>query len=83
MLREKDVMQQSEAITPVKHIYFSIQMLYLDESNDSSFYDQFAKRMQEFMSAITDKDALNKCGKILNSVNNGNYYHALTICKKL
>ena len=35
MLREKDVMQQSEANTPVKHIYFAIQMLYLDETNDS------------------------------------------------
>ncbi|MBL42363.1 MAG: flagellar biosynthesis repressor FlbT [Rhodospirillaceae bacterium] len=83
MLREKDVMQQSEANTPVKHIYFAIQMLYLDETNDSSFYDEFAKRIQEFMSAIVDKDALNKCGKILNAVNNGNYYYGLTICKKL
>ena len=83
MLREKDVMQQKEANTPVKHIYFAIQMLYLDETNDSSFYDEFAMRMQEFMSVIVDKDALKKCGKILNAVNNGNYYYALTICKKL
>ncbi len=83
MLREKDVMQQSEANTPVKHIYFAIQMLYLDETNDSSFYDVFAKRIQEFMAVISDKEALNKCGKILNAVNNGNYYYGLTICKKL
>ena len=58
-------------------------MLYLDETNDSSFYDTFAKRIQEFMSVISDKEALNKCGKILNAVNNGNYYYGLTICKKL
>ncbi len=83
MLREKDVMQQSEANTPVKHIYFSIQMLYLDETDDSNLYDMFAKRIQEFMTVIVDKDALSKCGKILNAVNNKNYYYALTICKKL
>ena len=58
-------------------------MLYLDETNDSSYYDTFAKRIQEFMSVISDKEALNKCGKILNAVNNGNYYYGLTICKKL
>tara|TARA_B100000686_G_scaffold353382_1_gene458772 strand:+ start:1209 stop:1685 length:477 start_codon:yes stop_codon:yes gene_type:complete len=83
MLREKDVMQQVEANTPVKHIYFSIQLLYLDETNNELYYEEFAKRMQEFMNVLSDKQALSKCGEILNAVNSKHYYRALMICKKL
>lgn len=83
MLREKDVMQQAEANTPVKHIYFSIQLLYLDETDNGLYYEEFAKRMQEFMNVLSDKQALSKCGEILNAVNSNQYYKALMICKKL
>jgi len=83
MLREKDVMQEIDANSPVKHIYFAIQMLYLDETEDRVYYDQFAQRIQEFMNVINDKSALSKCGEILNAVNNRKYYKALVICKKL
>lgn len=83
MLREKDVMLQTEVNTPVKRIYFAVQMLYLDEKDDPAYYDEFARRMQEFMSVISDEGAMRTCGEILNAVNSKQYYRSLTLCKSL
>ena len=83
VLREKDVMQQAEANTPVKRIYFAIQLLYLDESSRPQYYADFADRLQEFMGVIRDPGILEKCASILEDVNGGRYYRALLTVKKM
>lgn len=83
ILREKDVLQPSDANTPVKRIYFAIQMLYLDEGTREQSYADFADRVQEFMGAIRDPSILDKCASILDDVNAGRYYHALLTTKKM
>lgn len=83
ILREKDVMQQADANTPVKRIYFAIQMLYLDESARQQYYADFTDRLQEFMGAIRDPDILEKCASILEDVNRDRYYRALLTAKKM
>jgi len=83
ILREKDVMQESEANTPVRRIYFAVQMLYLDDSNSSAYYQLFERRLEEFLGAIKDREARAQCANILSDVENGNYYRALSTCKKL
>ena len=70
-------------VSPVKRIYFAVQMLYLDEKDDPAYYDEFARRMQEFMSVISDEAAMRTCGEILNAVNSKQYYRSLTLCKSL
>ena len=83
VLREKDVMQQADANTPVKRIYFAIQLLYLDESSRRQYYADFADRLQEFMGVIRDPDILEKCASILEDVNGGRYYRAMLTAKKM
>lgn len=83
VLREKDVMQQAEANTPAKRIYFAIQLLYLDESSRQQYYADFADRLQEFMGVIRDPDILDKCASILQDVNGGRYYRAMLTAKKM
>lgn len=83
VLREKDVMQQVDANTPVKRIYFAIQVLYLDESSRPQYYADFADRLQEFMGVIRDPGILDKCASILEDVNGGRYYRALLTAKKM
>ena len=83
ILREKDVMQQADANTPVKRIYFAIQLLYLDESSRQQYYADFADRLQEFMGVIRDPDILEKCTSILEDVNGGRYYRAMLTAKKM
>ncbi len=83
VLREKDVMQQADANTPAKRIYFAIQLLYLDESSRQQYYADFADRLQEFMGVIRDPDILDKCASILQDVNGGRYYRAMLTAKKM
>jgi flagellar protein FlbT len=83
LLREKDIMQREDAKTPARRIYFPIMMMYLDEDENQRYYTDFALRMTEFMGAIRDKGARNTCIEISREVQNGAYYKALMLCKKL
>jgi flagellar protein FlbT len=83
ILREKDVMLPTEASTPVKRIYFDVMMMYLDDAAQVQYMADFAQRMGEFMDAISNREALEKCGSIVDDVKAGRYYAALMTCKKL
>jgi flagellar biosynthesis repressor protein FlbT len=83
ILREKDVMQEGDASTPVRRIYFAIQMLYLDDSNSGAYLQLFERRLDEFLGAIKDREARAQCANILADVQKGSYYRALSTCKKL
>lgn len=83
ILRERDILQQDEADTPVKRIYFPIMMMYLDADNARDFYDEFAIRITEFMNAISDRTALDTCIAMSKDVMNGHHYKALMKCRKL
>jgi len=83
LLREKDIMQQSEATTPARRIYFPIMMMYLDPENQTEYYNEFALRMTEFMGAIENREALANCVEISREVMSGSYYKALMVCRKL
>jgi len=83
ILREKDIMQSEEADTPIKRIYFPIMMLYLDPDQSEGHYEEFVARMSEFMTAISDRDALKTCVAISRDVLQGEYYKALIKCRHL
>ncbi len=83
LLREKDIMQLEDAKTPARRIYFPIMMMYLDEDANERYYTDFALRMTEFMGAIRTKSARATCIEISREVQNGAYYKALMLCKKL
>jgi flagellar protein FlbT len=83
LLREKDIMQPEDAITPARRIYLPIMMMYLDAGNGEQYYNDFALRMTEFMSAISNRDALASCVEISRDVMSANFYRALMTCRKL
>ena len=83
ILREKDVMQEREAGTPVRRIYFAIQMLYLDDANRNEYLKLCERRLDEFLRAIKDREARAQCASVLSDVKNCNYYRALRTCKKM
>src|SRR5471030_3333363 len=41
VLREKDIMQAEEAVTPARRIYFPVMMMYLDQIDGQCFHDEF------------------------------------------
>ena len=83
ILRDRDILQADEANTPAKRIYFPIMMLYLDPDQTSGHYEEFVTRMSEFMTAITDREALSTCVAISRDVLQGQYYKALIKCRGL
>jgi flagellar protein FlbT len=83
VLREKDIMQAEDAITPSRRIYFPVMMMYLDEGSASRYYDEFARRLTEFMGAIANPEILNECVNVSKHVMSREYYKALMLCRKL
>ncbi len=83
ILREKDIMQPDEADTPAKRIYFAIMMLYMETGSKKSHQDEFLKRMSEFMDAVSSPEIVSLCVEIIHLAQMGNFYKALTVCRKL
>jgi flagellar protein FlbT len=83
VLREKDIMQESEAVTPSRRIYFPVMMMYLDEPGASRYYDEFVRRLSEFMGAVRNPGILTDCVAISKHVLAREYYKALMLCRNL
>jgi flagellar protein FlbT len=83
VLREKDIMQEEEANTPARRIYFPVMMMYLDEAGAERYYDEFVRRLTEFMNVISNPVILTECVEISRSCMAHEYYKALMRCRKL
>ena len=83
VLREKDIMQADEVNTPARRIYFPVMMMYLDEAGASQYYDEFVRRLSEFMGAISNPEVLADCVTISKHCMAREYYKALMLCRKL
>ena len=83
VLREKDIMQAEEVTTPARRIYFPVMMMYLDENGAPKFYDEFVRRLNEFMGAIRNPEILADCVGISRHAMAREYYKALMLCRKL
>ena len=83
LLRERDVLQPDEADTPMKRIYFTIMMMYLDGGLEGDYYDQFTNLMTDFMCAVTTKEVVEKCHCILDDVHEQRFYTAMMMSKSL
>ena len=83
LLRERDVLKPDEADTPMKRIYFTIMMMYLDGGLEGDYYDQFSDLMTDFMCAVTTKGVVEKCHRILDDVHEKRFYTAMMMSKSL
>jgi flagellar protein FlbT len=83
VLREKDIMQEDEANSPARHIYFPVMMMYLDEAGATRYQAEFLQRLSEFMSVIRNADILAECVNVSKCVLSREYYKALMLCRKL
>jgi flagellar biosynthesis repressor protein FlbT len=83
VLREKDIMQSDEANTPARRIYFPVMMMYLDEAVADRYYDEFVRRLTEFMGVISNPAVLADCVNISKHCMAREFYKALMLCRKL
>lgn len=83
ILRERDIMPEDQANTPAKRIYFVVMLSYLDSERAQTYYQTFVERMSDFMSAIENQEMKLICVQISMDMMKGEYYRALTGCRKI
>ncbi len=83
ILREKDIMQEEDANTPTKRIYFPVMMMYLDPDNTQKYYEEFVLRMTEFMGVIKNPDILAECVAVNRDLMANENYKALVKIRRL
>ena len=83
VLREKDIMQAEDADTPAKRVYLPVMMMYIDESQASTFYDEFVRRLSDFMGATRNAEIMAECVATSKHVLAREYYKALMSARKL
>ena len=83
VLREKDIMQEEDVNTPARRIYFPVMMMYLDEAGAERYYDEFVRRLTEFMNVIGNPEILTECVEISRHCMAREFYKALMRCRKL
>ncbi len=83
ILREKDIMQESDVTTPARRVYFPVMLMYLDPGKSDENYEEFVLRMTDFMSAVRNPEMLSQCVGISRDVMAGEFYKALNKCRKL
>ena len=83
LLREKDIMQEEEANTPARRIYFVIMLMYIDPANASAYLEKFTALAGDFASAAVLPEVQKILSGIETDISSGNFYHALRQCRKL
>jgi flagellar protein FlbT len=80
ILREKDVMQEHEADSPCKRIYFLVQCMYI-ASNPSQYHEKYFKLVEEVQKAAPS------CTIFIMQINeqimSDTYYKAMKLAKEL
>jgi flagellar protein FlbT len=82
-LRGKDIMQQEDATTPARKIYFYLMLMYLDADSQETYYGTFMEYMNDLMRATTLRDVADSLMIIFRHVQRGDFYKALKVCKAL
>lgn len=83
VMRQKHILQETEANTPCKRLYFTLQMLYIDEDDRAKYqpsFEKFFKDLQDAMSLPTIQESLRL---IREAVDKHKYYEALKVCREL
>ena len=83
VLREKDIMQAEDADTPARRVYLPVMMMYIDETQASTFYDEFVRRLSDFMGATRNAEIMAECVATSKHVLAREYYKALMSARKL
>ena len=81
VLREKDIMKETDANTPCQKIYLSVQLMYIDEENVVAYHNAYWELVRDVLAAAPS--TLSLIDPISQLVLNGEYYKALKLVQKL
>ena len=81
ILRQKDIMSEKDADSPCRKVYFTIQLMYIDEENLIEHHNTYWKLVQDIVKAAPSMLAL--IDQISEHILNNKYYQALKLARKL
>jgi flagellar protein FlbT len=81
VLRERDIMTEEQADTPCKRIYFTVQLMYLDEENLAQYHALYWKQVGELTDLV--KTMLPFSAEMGEHILVSEYYKALKVAKKM
>lgn len=81
ILRDKDILNAENANSPARRIYFTIQLMYIDNSNLKTHHKLYWELVKDFLEAAPS--ALGIVDQVSEDILQANYYRALKNCKKL
>ena len=81
ILREKDIMNEKDADSPCRRIYFAIQLMYIDEENLITHHNTYWKLVQDVVKAAPS--TLGLIDQISEQILSSRYYQALKLTRKL
>jgi flagellar protein FlbT len=81
ILREKDIIKSEDVDTPCKRLYFSIQLMYIDQPNLNQYHRIYRKDAGEIVRAAPS--CFDTIERISGHIASGEYYKALKLCREL
>jgi flagellar protein FlbT len=81
ILRERDIMSQHEADSPCRKIYFTIQLMYIDEGNLADHHRIYWNLVKDVAAAAPSRKPLLQ--QISEDILNSKYYQAMKLTRKL
>ncbi len=80
IIRQKDIMQEDEANTPCKRIYFLIQCMYISPT-PKDYHDKYFASIEEIQKAAPSTSIFFM--QINDQIMSGAYYKAMKLAKQL
>jgi flagellar biosynthesis repressor protein FlbT len=81
ILREKDILAEKDANTPCKRVYFTIQLMYIDEPNVPQYRAAYADLARDIVQAAPSTASFIE--QINERIEARNYYQALKTARNL
>ena len=81
LLREKDIMGEKDANSAAQKIYFTIQLMYIDQENLINHHNTYWNYVKEIIQAAPSTIPL--VDQISENIVGGKYYQALKLARKL
>jgi flagellar biosynthesis repressor protein FlbT len=81
ILRQKDILSEKDANTPARHVYFAIQLMYIDLEKRDAHIESFFRLAHDIVEAApsTRKLVLKLCEQVAAS----QFYQALKTSREL
>ena len=77
IMREKDVLQEADANTPTRRLYFVVQAMLMQPPPSGELLDSFAELMSQLSVAYMRPQSLELLQEVARLVDTGDFYKAL------